>query len=487
MIQSIVKPTVRGLLRLVPQRFKAKLHTYLAAKHNPIASYSRQLQQLQPPLAGLDSHQFIPTQYFAADEEIQQIEPTQVTEIPKIQYRSCNLIMVSADNNNKYYQMSEKADGTFEVKYGRVGSNPSVLSYPISQWDAKYREKVRKGYKDQSALFVEGDAAESGLDGISDPLVRQLLKQLRQHAQRSIRYHYYVHSDQVSVKQVQEAQSLLDQLMPKAKIKLNIHTFNAQLLELFAIIPRRMKNVKDFLVQKAEDAEDLAKIQALLAHEQSTLDVMRSQVEIAEKQKEAGATPQNLLEIMGLVIKPVEEKSSIALIQQMMEDQRHRFVRAFEVRSLRSEKAFTEHLQNRSKQHTELFWHGSRNENWLSILENGLSLRPSSAVINGKMFGYGLYFADRFQKSLNYTSIRGAYWSGGAASQAFLAIFKVHTGKALKIQKHDASCHDLDEQVLQQKGHFDSVFASRGADLVNNEYIVYNERQCAIQYLVEIE
>jgi poly [ADP-ribose] polymerase 2/3/4 len=487
MIQSIVKRGVRALLSLAPYQFKAKLHNYLAARHNPIASYSRQLQQLQAPLAGHDSHQFIPAQYFEAEGDAPQLEPLPAIETPKAQYRSCNLIMVSADNNNKFYQMSEKADGTFEVEYGRVGSQPTVLSYPISQWDAKYLEKVRKGYKDQSALFVEGNAAENGLEGISEPLVRQLLKQLRQHAQRSIGYHYYVHSDQVSVKQVQEAQNLLDQLMQAAKIDLDTKAFNAQLLELFAIIPRRMKNVKDFLVQKADDAADLAHIQALLAHEQSTLDVMRSQVEIAEKQKDASATPRSLLEIMGLVVKPVEEKSSIALIQQMMEDQQHRFVRAFEVRSLRSEKAFAEHLQNRSKQNTELFWHGSRNENWLSILENGLVLRPASAVISGKMFGYGLYFADRFQKSLNYSSIHGAYWSGGAASQAFLAIFKVHMGKALKIQKHEASCHDLDEQVLQQKGQFDSVFASRGADLVNNEYIVYNEKQCAIQYLVEIK
>jgi poly [ADP-ribose] polymerase len=487
MIKSIVKHTVRGLLSIAPHRFKAKLHDYLAAKHNPISSYSRQLQQLQAPLAGHDSHQFVPAQYFAADEEIQQVDDTQKADPPKTQYRSCTLIMVSADNNNKFYQMSEKADGTFEVKYGRVGSNPAVVSYPISKWDAKYHEKVRKGYKDQSALFVEGDTSDGGLGAIPEPLVRNLLKQLRQHAQRSIRYHYYVHSDQVSVKQVEEAQSLLDQLMQAAKIKMDIQTFNVQLLELFAFIPRRMKNVKDFLVQKAEDTEDLAKIQALLAHEQSNLDVMRSQVEIAEKQKEVGAEPQNLLEIMGLVVKPVESTSTIELIQGMMEDHKHRFVRAFEVRSIKGEKNFVEQLKNRPNQHTELFWHGSRNENWMSILENGLVLRPSSAVINGKMFGYGLYFADRFQKSLNYTSIRGAYWSGGAASQAFLAIFKVHTGKALKILKHDAFCHELDEQVLQQKGNFDSVFASRGADLVNNEYIVYNEKQCAIQYLVEIE
>ena len=51
-------------------------------------------------------------------------------------------------------------------------------------------------------------------------------------------------------------------------------------------------------------------------------------------------------------------------------------------------------------------WHGSRNENWFSILENGLQLNPN-AIITGKMFGKGIYFAPSSNKSWNYTSYRG--------------------------------------------------------------------------------
>jgi poly [ADP-ribose] polymerase len=40
-------------------------------------------------------------------------------------------------------------------------------------------------------------------------------------------------------------------------------------------------------------------------------------------------------------------------------------------------------------------------------------------------------------------------------------------------------------KVMEQEG-YDSVFAKGGADLRNNEYIVYDGVQCTIAYIVEI-
>ena len=37
-------------------------------------------------------------------------------------YRPTFLIMITAANNNKYYRMLPKDDGTFDVEYGRVGA-----------------------------------------------------------------------------------------------------------------------------------------------------------------------------------------------------------------------------------------------------------------------------------------------------------------------------------------------------------------------------
>ena len=62
------------------------------------------------------------------------------------------LVMVSDQNNNKYYRMVDNNDGNFTVYYGRVGGSEATETYPIYKWDTKYKEKIKKGYRDVSDL-----------------------------------------------------------------------------------------------------------------------------------------------------------------------------------------------------------------------------------------------------------------------------------------------------------------------------------------------
>src|ERR1035441_10082906 len=64
------------------------------------------------------------------------------------------LIVGTPENNNKYYFLFEQGDGTFKVEYGRVDSTKQTTSYNMSQWDTKYREKLKKGYKDITELYA---------------------------------------------------------------------------------------------------------------------------------------------------------------------------------------------------------------------------------------------------------------------------------------------------------------------------------------------
>ena len=187
-----------------------------------------------------------------------------------------------------------------------------------------------------------------------------------------------------------------------------------------------------------------------------------------------------------LAVENVEDNKVIQTIKKMMGDDKGKFSRAFQFNNSHTHTTFNQFVGKAENKKTQLFWHGSRNENWFSILKTGLVLRPANAVITGKMFGYGLYFADKCRKSLNYSSLSGSFWSGGNAQKAYLAIYEVHTGNPLKIKTHAPFCGLLTEARLKDKGHFDSVFAEGGADLINNEFIVYNENQCTVKYLVEV-
>jgi poly [ADP-ribose] polymerase len=397
--------------------------------------------------------------------------------------------MVTADNNNKYYEMKENADGlTFTVTYGRVGATATTQTYPIKEWDKKYREKVNKGYKDQTHLFAE-TKDDIKLADIEDEEVERLINELIRYANKSISNNYNVTAEQVTRKQVSEAQRILDELVAKIQMNMDIHSFNRLLLDLYQVIPRRMSHVNNHLAKSSATQDALDEIEKKLSEEQATLDVMRGQVEVNEKKKEAleESTKQiNLLEAMGLEIETVTDTATINMIKNLMQDDAPKFARAYRVKNLKSQKSFETFLEKKENKTLELFWHGSRNENWISILETGLVLRPANAVITGKMFGYGLYFADKFRKSLNYTSLRGSYWTSGSADKGFLALYDVHVGRAFHIKHHQSWCYELTEENLKKKGNYDSLFAEGGADLKNNEYIVYNQAQCTVRYLVEV-
>jgi poly [ADP-ribose] polymerase len=438
----------------------------------PIPSPSKLLQAAPRPNSVL------------ADDAAQAVD-TAVSE--ETQRRYVRLLMVTAENNNKFYDMRENANGTFTVNYGRVGGGSTSLEYPISEWQGKFNEKIRKGYVDHTSL-IAGPLAFAEFADIPDTLVRQLVSELMTFSKESIFQNYNVAADQVTKRQVEKAQELLDHLSGQLQKGMPVGDFNDRLLELYKVIPRKMKKVQEHLVQSADTEEAVQKIEQKLAEEQATLDVMRGQVEMVEQQKlQKPGKRLTVLEAMGLQLEPVTDTGLIMNIQKLMGSDRAKFRSAFKVTNTRTQLQFDRHISMSQHKNVELFWHGSRNENWLSILKAGLVLRPANAVITGKMFGYGLYFADKCRKSLNYTSLNGSYWAKGSEKKAWLALYDVHIGKPLQIRKHEAWCTQLTAELLREKGkEYDSVYAKGGIDLVNNEYIIYDERQCTVRYLVEI-
>jgi predicted DNA-binding WGR domain protein len=76
--------------------------------------------------------------------------------------RSEYLMFVSQENNNKWYKMTERDDGTFLAQWGRVGFEGQSKAYPIGKWDSQLRSKLDKGYT-KVAGHGSGDFASGGL------------------------------------------------------------------------------------------------------------------------------------------------------------------------------------------------------------------------------------------------------------------------------------------------------------------------------------
>ncbi|KAF7723583.1 hypothetical protein EC973_001824 [Apophysomyces ossiformis] len=162
----------------------------------------------------------------------------------------------------------------------------------------------------------------------------------------------------------------------------------------------------------------------------------------------------------------------------------------------------------------KLLWHGSSIGNFLGILKQGLRCKPSISGDNGSMYGNGIYFADMFAKSINY-----AYNNYDDVDSAFslLLLCEVALGKECEMtcfKKDSYSPSDghmsvkglgkcgpnptntiIDEQGVQipmgppinieyESSYLESLGSPYYSLLNHHEYIVYDEAQVKIRYLV---
>ncbi|AUD03432.1 hypothetical protein [Spirosoma pollinicola] len=105
--------------------------------------------------------------------------------MPPIQtLRTMKLMMMTAENNNKYYEMREKENATFDVYYGRVGGFRSKATHPIAHWDRKVREKKAKGYTDQANSYDDAkpvtplESMKLTIESVADNHVLSLIKRM---------------------------------------------------------------------------------------------------------------------------------------------------------------------------------------------------------------------------------------------------------------------------------------------------------------------
>ena len=392
-------------------------------------------------------------------------------------------------NNNKFYQMKANGDGNFTATYGRVeGGKPANKVYPMSKWHSIYSQKTnpRKGYVDKTELHATVDSSVSDDRGKvvhDDPTVVDIFNALLLASNTQIKQSYNIGAiNVVTPKMLDDAQAELAQ-MADCLTANDWTCFNDALVRLFHVIPRKMRQVSDHIVPVNEPNKKIVALaREIVGDEQDLLDNLKSRVHLATNDDSA-ELKQDLFSAMGIVVNSISKQDE-SYLKQKMTNSAHRYVSAVKVHHAKTRNAYYKWADQNSKNEHH-YWHGSRNENWISIFTSGLVLNPTNAVITGKMFGHGIYFADKAQKSIGYTSSRGSYWAKGSQRYGYLALYKVNMGRTWTIQRHQHSHTQLRTSSVNANG-YDSVFAKGGADLINNEFIVYDQRQCTPSFLVRI-
>ena len=404
-----------------------------------------------------------------------------------IDYTPKHLVMVTAGaNHNKYYDMQPNGE-MWVAKYGRVGSSSQTRTYSKYEFEKKYREKIRKGYVDQTNLVqdlisVEKPKVKPEYRPIDNPVINEIVERLQSMARKVISENYTVSSNKVTQAMVDEAQDIITGLLNITDVK----QFNDELVRLFTTIPRKMGSVSSYIANKPDD------FNKIIHREQNLLDVMKGQVvqkQIVDKAEEDNEPINNItvLEALGLEFEECS-KDDIATIKVALGSCADKFHKAWKVKNIKTQARFDKFVEDNNIKDVRLLFHGSRNENWWSIIQSGLVLRPTNAVITGKMFGYGIYYAPKARKSLGYTSLSGSYWVSGNSSSGFMALMDVAYGKPYDVYSFNSDFYSLDYDRLQKKcAGANCLHAHAGSMLRNDEIVIYKEEQCTIKYLVELK
>lgn len=414
--------------------------------------------------------------------------------------RSARLIMVTAANNNKFYFMDEQADGRIKVEYGRIEKTSKTIYKSAYEWDKVFNAKVKKGYSDMTHLYEKADAIDDASDDkkvkdITNNIVKKLVDELQSYATGVVKKNYSVTSNTVTQAMVDEAQSIIDDIANDIKVGAKKTKLNDKLLELFQVIPRQMGSVTAYLFStNLYNKDDVENAQKKISKEQDILDSMAglvaqaaTQTKVKDEEKE-DTNEMDILQQLGMEITEASDKE-YQMVRDMMFDydgktnQGHQLDKLYCVVNKKTQTRFDKHVAECDNKTTELLYHGSVNHAWWSILQTGLEIRPAA---NGSMFGRGLYFADKYAKSRGYSSLRGSYWSGGSDNVAFIALFDVHTGKKKVLKRHTRDCYSYDQSTMDKFG-VDSLHALGGADLKNDEYLVYRAEKCTVKYLMRIK
>lgn len=384
------------------------------------------------------------------------------------------LTCIHADSNNyKFYEM-EDSWRQIIAHYGRINEEEASLfgrrttHFDRSMYWIRYYEKLSKGYVDQSAIYLGTEyqpteethsaSDDSNRDDSKEAvaLFDRLYQFAKEHVQKTVSQ-----IRKSTAQQVKQAGELLTQLSQETEVE----SFNTVLKQLLVLIPRSVCGVRDLLAYRESDFPDI------INRERNLYQAMKGVSDTTG----AGDTFKN----HNILVRKATEKQREKVLSRLEETERRQVKEIYRVIHREQKKRFTRYLEEHDISKVKELWHGSTNENWLSIMETSVNLNHAC---NG-MFGRGLYFAPSSNKSQGYTSNYGSCWSHGTSSTYFMGLFATAFGKPLLVHNYG----DFNEEDMKQN-HTDCVYAKReNTGLRRDEVVFYNNDAVCLNYIVEFK
>lgn len=415
---------------------------------------------------------------------VKEIENT-IEGLSPSTYPKCYLVCVNPESKGgegsyKRYEMEQVSEREIRASYGPCeghrGSSGSV-TYPSRLYWIRHAEKLTKGYRDRSREYLGDKVGRTGEEVRPKPAVDtstasgRLYGLLLDLAEKCCRANLRCGVD-VTVEMAREARRCLNNMA----MSKDLAKFNKWTRALIEVSPRSAHTVSSFF---AKSEADFAKV---ISREEGLVAAMEAVASSKRAAKADAGAPRSFADL-DIEVAEVSLADAPLVRENLKGTPLAKVRRVYEVRPKAQHGRHMAYRRARgiAEESVRYLWHGSRNENWLSIMENSLMLNPVSAVRTGAMFGPGIYFAPSCEKSWNYTSFRGSYWASGRSNTAFMGLYECAYGNPYVVQS--AGCYSLSD--LDARGR-DCVHAYAGCSGLRNEEIVfYDEAAMCIRYLVE--
>ena len=382
-------------------------------------------------------------------------------------------------NSNKFWQVEN--NGTINTyRWGRVGDKGQTKTESFyDKWDAidkmekKIREKLNKGYtKKDIAQGASIATAEAKSETLSDT-VAKFVKDIYTVTTKKVAAYLGIEDDGVAtpigklgINGINKGKNILKNIVTAINNNDN-YDIKYYSNQYFKAIPRKMSRriTEDEWVLNTLEKVD-KELEVLNLYEDALNTIAKTTIDVDSMYKHMNC---EVRDVTADELAYVTNK--IATSHASNHHYTLKVVNAFKVEQKNAPAYDT------TRGHDTMLFHGTRSENILGILSSNLKLpnNITGVVKTGAMFGPGLYFANNCTKSANYSF---GYWSGSNTNRAYLFICKVALGNVKE--------YDNAHYCTKAPNGYDSVMGKKGAHLYNNEFIVYNENQVQIEYIVEV-
>ncbi len=404
----------------------------------------------------------------------------------------CFLTCIDIEKNQyKYYKMElDSNKNLVTCSYGRMANARSyncffgerTSEYPASQFYVKYNEKINKGYVDRTDIYLSEKITDVETNGPDNDALNEgelFFKSLLTLARKTLKQANV--TIPVTLRIIEEAEKLIGQLLQTSNYK----EFVSIQLELMSIMQRPIdiyNGVKSLII--SEERFNNGEQSYIIKREEDILDSLKTIYAYNKRLKTTeNETNVNVSYVPdGITISVTDENERNDVISRLGDNLRSKVTKVYRMVCETQEKRFNEYLRNEGITNVKMFWHGSRNENWASIITNSLKLKPN-AVITGKMFGNGIYFAPSAAKSFGYTSYNGTYWANGRDDVAYMGLYATAYGEPYYVGDHEFGSY---EQNVK-KNNKNCLHAKQGTRLKNDEVVFYSEDALLLKYIVEFQ